>query len=257
VGQESHSLQDVLLSHQAPSKPPTPQHKQVKFQAHTTISETSQVNNPFHPEAQSWLNRAIRRSGVKKAFHWAHPMFFHRYAVFGGTSFSYQLPGRIYKNSMNLHEVCSTVVESQTAEDESGSETDVEEKLERQRDKSEDANHQHEKDLMLKYLDVFHRKTRSKIEVRRVDPTSGQLENLVIQATPAVYNQPNKTTWRRTYIENISPYLIRLAYWPKAGRNHVWVQEDWMYVGLKWLPACVGILIMVCSRYILYSILLS
>ncbi|KAH9210147.1 hypothetical protein DL95DRAFT_308442 [Leptodontidium sp. 2 PMI_412] len=98
----------------------------------------------------------------------------------------------------------------------------------------------------IKYLDVFRRKTRGRVEDRYVDPTDGRLGVLVIQASTSIYNSRNKTTWRRTYIENVSPYFVRLAYWPMSG-NHQnpdeWGRDRWIYVGLRWLPSCIGILI--------------
>jgi hypothetical protein len=101
----------------------------------------------------------------------------------------------------------------------------------------------------VKYMDVFRRKTRGKVENRRLDPTDGQLGILVVQATSDVYNERNRATWRRTYVENISPYIVRLAYWPTAGIERDfddWKTEDWLHAGLRWLPSSFGLLIAVC-----------
>src|SRR5207253_1500935 len=110
----------------------------------------------------------------------------------------------------------------------------------------------------IKYLDVFRRKTRGRVEDRYVDPTDGRLGVLVIQASSSIYNSRNKTTWRRTYIENVSPYFVRLAYWPMGGIHQSaddWGRDKLIYVGLRWLPSCIGILICVFTRHpFLYQI---
>jgi hypothetical protein len=123
---------------------------------------------------------------------------------------------------------------------------DEDEIKERERDRQAELR---AKQGQLKYMDVFRRKTRGKVEDRRLDPEDGQIGILVVQATSAVYNQRNSTTWRRTYIENISSYIVRLAYWPTAGieRNFEdWKREDWLYAGLRWLPSSIGLMIVVC-----------
>jgi hypothetical protein len=195
----------------------------------------------FNSEAQSFLNRTVAKLHIKNAFHWIHPNFFHPYAIYSWIPpHSYQLPGRFYKTvalSQRPPEQLS-VREIYTDLDQ-----DEENEVRRDAEAEKRAKQDH-----LKYLDVFRRKTRDRVEDRYVDPHNGRLGMLVVQATPAVYNSRNKTTWRRTYIENISPYLIRLAYWPTGSIKRSvgdWTRDDWLYAGLRWLPSCIGLLIMV------------
>ena len=195
--------------------------------------------NQYLAEAQSGLNRAVAKLCVKNALRWAHPRFFHRYAIYSWMPpYSYQLPGRFYKTNATSQNMPS--------EHEVDTDLDPDEIKERERDRLAESR---AKQGQLKYMDVFRRKTRGKVEDRRLDPTDGQLGILVVQATSAVYNERNRTTWRRTYIENISSYIVRLAYWPTAGieRNFEdWKSEDWLYAGLRWLPSSIGLLIVVC-----------
>jgi hypothetical protein len=198
----------------------------------------SRPPNPYQSEAQSGLNRAVQGIGLKSVLHWAHPWFFHRYAIFNWTPpYSYQLPGRFYK--------ANKISQNTLGEIEVDTDLDQDEIKERERDRLAESK---AKQDHLKYLDVFRRKTRGKIEDRCLNPTDGQLGILVVQSTSAVYNERNRTTWRRTYIENISSYIVRLAYWPTAGIERSfddWQREDWLYAGLRWLPSCIGLLIVV------------
>jgi hypothetical protein len=111
-------------------------------------------------------------------------------------------------------------------------------------EKDKRAEKKAKKDL-LKYIDVFRRKTRRKLEDRHLDPVDGQLGSLVVQATSDVYNNRNKTTWRRTYITNVSPYIVRLAYWPTSGTFDKNKWQDWLLRGVCWLISSIGLLIVV------------
>lgn len=118
----------------------------------------------------------------------------------------------------------------------------------------------------LKHLDVFRREHEGLKDDRYLDPLDGRVRNLVVQSTKATYNQRNDTTWRRTYMKNVSPYIIRLAYWampsmPSSQESGAitderksyevtalasWKKEQWIHVGRRWLLTCIGLLIMVC-----------
>jgi hypothetical protein len=103
------------------------------------------------------------------------------------------------------------------------------------------------KNDLLKHMDVFRRKTRTKLEDQYIDPVDGQLEPLVVQPTSQIYNQRNKTTWRRTYIRNVSSYTVRLAYWPTSHTFDKTKWQDWVYRGLCWLLSSICLLIVVRS----------
>lgn len=195
--------------------------------------------NPYQSEAQNFLNRAVAKLSIKRALHWAHPDFFHEYASYRWLSpYSCQLPGRYYKLDATQQ---AEIAEQGPDEDRSPDEI-----KESQRDQQAEACARKDR---LKYLDVFRRKTRDKVEDRSIDPVDGQLGILVVQATSIIYNERNRTTWRRTYMENVSPYIVRLAYWPTSKIAHStddWETKDWIYTGLRWFLSSIGLLIVVC-----------
>ena len=186
-------------------------------------------DNPYLLEADNWLTRVAHKLGLKQKLQWIDSDFFHESAWFSwSVPHSYQIPGWYY---------------SITVEREPNG------------DKSE-----------LKHLDVFRREHEGIEDDRYLDPVDGKVQKLVVRSTKAIYNQRNNTTWRRTYIRNVSPYIIRLAYWPVSSvpssqessafgderKSHEvialpsWKKKQWMHVGLRWLPTCIGLLIMVC-----------
>lgn len=119
--------------------------------------------------------------------------------------------------------------------------------------------------IVHKHLDVFHRGYKGLDDEQCLDPLDGRVRKLFVQVTNQIYDEINDTTWRRTYIKNISPRLIRLAWWPYAGsplaqpsysnkggikqrfksRTKAWTNEHWTRVALRWVPACAGLLIVV------------
>ena len=168
----------------------------------------------------------MRKLGLKQKLRRIDSDFFHNSAWFSwSVPHSYQIPGQYY----------SSIIEREP-----------------NGDKPE-----------LKHLDVFRREHEGREDDRYLDPVDGRVQKLVVQSTKATYNQRNNTTWRRTYMRNVSPYIIRLAYWPvssvpssqessavtdkrKVMALASWKKEQWMHVGLRWLPTCIGLLIMVC-----------
>jgi hypothetical protein len=186
--------------------------------------EGNQDDNPYLLDADTFLNRAASKLRIKKAFHWLDPKFFHGQAWFSWTApHSYQLPGHYYKSSDSGHI----------------------------------GNHKHR--------DVFRRKHIGLNDDRYLDPLDGRAQKLCVQAVNGIYNTANDTTWRRTYIKNVSPYIIRLAYWPYSHMPNpnprstedygeqqtpatgigTWKQEQWIHVGVRFVPACIGLLILV------------
>ena len=178
-------------------------------------------DNPYLAEANAWLNRAVQRLAVKRSLHCMNPKLFHKRAWYSWLPpHSYQLPGQYYGR---------IVVEDET----------------------------------YKHRDVFRRRYTGLDDDRYLSPLDGRVERLVVQSTNRIYDTNNDSTWRRTYIENISPYLVRVAFWPtsnmprieKSADDHEdldkmtgflgWNQQQWTHVGIRWLPACIGVLLIV------------
>lgn len=100
-----------------------------------------------------------------------------------------------------------------------------------------------------RHRDMMQRQYHGLEEDRYLSPYDGHLAKLVVQAAQDVYDGPPNSTWRRTFVRNISPFFIHVANYPF---NNVpidvktWTNEDWTKICLKWIPACVGLLGTVC-----------
>ena len=83
-----------------------------------------------------------------------------------------------------------------------------------------------------------------------LSPYDGHLAKLFVQSTQAIYDANPNSTWRRTYIRNQSPFLLQMANWVlhtlPTDDGEV-KGEDLAIMGLKWLPACAAILLLVSS----------
>ena len=217
--------------------------------------------NPYLPESQTLLNRIVVALRLKRVLHWANTNFFHEYACYSRLPpYSYQLPGRYYRLAATQN---TTAPDQAAVNPEQNSMLNMrgqpqvhggpqEEAIE---DLSEDEQKEFELDRRadghakrggLKYLDIFRRKSILTLEDRRLDPVDGQLSTMVVQATSEIYDRRNKTTWRRTYIENVSSYIVRLAYWPTSGGFDKTRWQDWLLNGLRWIVGSIALLIVVC-----------
>ncbi|KAK5086065.1 hypothetical protein LTR70_007495 [Exophiala xenobiotica] len=120
-----------------------------------------------------------------------------------------------------------------------------------------------------RHQDAFRRRFEGWDEDRFLDPLNGKVRKLFVQTVDEMYDVPNDTSWRRTYIRNISPWLLRLAWWPYShmpndavsgstthkrtmkgivaalqARVGNWDAQQWAQMSVYWLPACVGLLIL-------------
>lgn len=183
--------------------------------------------SPYIQRADVWLNQFLQTIRIKKVFHWVHPRCFHENAWFSWwPCHSYQPPRHYLETSR----------EAYTA--------------------------------MHKHLDVFHRAYEGLEDDQYLDPIDGRVRHLCVQTLGQIYNTSNDTTWRRTYVENVSPWILRLAWWSRAGlvmgkkdytakHGRAWknVQartaslssEQWTQLGIRWIPSCIGLLVLVSS----------
>ncbi|KAF8851592.1 hypothetical protein BDZ45DRAFT_707817 [Acephala macrosclerotiorum] len=82
-----------------------------------------------------------------------------------------------------------------------------------------------------------------------INPSSGKFERLCVQTRDSFCTLDN-STWDRTVIRNTAPRLFRLANFPLQailpGRRHrieEWTRADWISVVIRWIPASLGIVI--------------
>lgn len=123
-------------------------------------------------------------------------------------------------------------------------------------------------DLTYRHIDVFHRgfEGNSPDEARYLDPINGRLRKVKVQTVFAQLHKSGNINWLQIKgVKNISPRILRLAYWPysivpevgasrtgkpsplmkfRAART-AWEAKDWAIIGLCWLPACLGLSVLV------------
>lgn len=103
---------------------------------------------------------------------------------------------------------------------------------------------------LIRHRDVLQRVLDSPEEDRYLSPTDGHLSKLVVQAVDDVYDAQARSTWRRTFVRNVSPPMVRIANWAinsvPLEKAH-WSGEDWLLICAKWLPACILLMCVVRS----------
>lgn len=76
----------------------------------------------------------------------------------------------------------------------------------------------YEKLAQHRHVDCFDRIWTGDYDDRYISPWDGKVSKLVVQAVDDIYDNTTNSTWRRTFVRNISPFYLRLANWPY---NHV------------------------------------
>jgi hypothetical protein len=104
-------------------------------------------------------------------------------------------------------------------------------------------------DIPKRHRDWFSRVFEGHLDDRYISSYDGKIKKLVVQTTDRIYdNSPCNTTYRRTFIRNISPWHLRIANWPTYHvdyRKGPPSNEDVPLIILKWLPATIGLLLTV------------
>ncbi len=88
-----------------------------------------------------------------------------------------------------------------------------------------------------------------------LDPVTGKIKTLYVQATESICIRsgvdPN-CTWKRTFIRNTSPILLRIAnipfrFVPECRRHYIsnYTAADWLIVVGMWMPAILCFLLAV------------
>lgn len=108
----------------------------------------------------------------------------------------------------------------------------------------QEAGCQYRDQTVYRHRDDMDREFNSLTDDRYISCYDGKIKKLVVQTTDKIYDSPGNSTWRRTYIRNVSPLTLRIANWPfshvdyrKGGLDG----DDVPLIALKWLGAVVGI----------------
>jgi hypothetical protein len=124
-----------------------------------------------------------------------------------------------------------------------------------------------------RHKDIFDREWTGDYDDRYISAWDGRVSKLVVQAVDEIYDNNVTSTYRRTFIRNISPLFIRLANWPF---NHVdysvtgkptsegksccsshklsLTRTDYPMLCLKWFLASCAITLVVHIRYHLFTL---
>ncbi|KAF2710697.1 hypothetical protein K504DRAFT_376071 [Pleomassaria siparia CBS 279.74] len=106
--------------------------------------------------------------------------------------------------------------------------------------------HVYNKDASHRHIDWFEREWTGDDDDRYISAWDGKISKLVVQAVDDIYDDTTNSTWRRTFIRNVSPLYLRIAEWPL---NHIDytrnggkpTSEDWLLICGKWFVACIAI----------------
>lgn len=84
-----------------------------------------------------------------------------------------------------------------------------------------------------------------------LSPTDCHLAKLMVQCSQDVYDAEPNSTWRRTFVRDASPLLLRVANWVLEripNEDRPMTQEETAIVAARWIPANIAILFLV-SRF--------
>ena len=80
-----------------------------------------------------------------------------------------------------------------------------------------------------------------------LSPTDGHLAKLYVQCTQEIFDADSNSTWRRTYIRNRSPLMLRAANWvlESIPNDREASGSEVAAMVVKWPLSCVLILLLV------------
>ncbi|KAF8247602.1 hypothetical protein K440DRAFT_661313 [Wilcoxina mikolae CBS 423.85] len=103
----------------------------------------------------------------------------------------------------------------------------------------------------VRYRDAVDRVRTLKLDRERYpEPSWAKLRKLMVATVDDIYASPSAQTpgthsWRRTYIRNAGPTMLRVAYWPFKGAEGDFQRtsdERWM-MAAKWIPAVIALMV--------------
>lgn len=85
-----------------------------------------------------------------------------------------------------------------------------------------------------------------------LSPTDCHLAKLMVQCSQEVYDANPNSTWRRTFVRDVSPLLLRVANWALKSipnEDRPMTGEEIAIVVAKWLPANIALLLLVSEKF--------
>lgn len=100
-----------------------------------------------------------------------------------------------------------------------------------------------------RHRDALGRETEDLLDDRFLRPGDSRLKKLTVQATDKLYNNPANTTYRRTYVRNVSPWMLQLAFW--ATKREGTSGDGWL-IALKCFAVFLPMSVMVCKIHVYF-----
>ena len=90
-----------------------------------------------------------------------------------------------------------------------------------------------------RHRDFAGRISNKPLSDRYLHSGDGSLRNLIVQCTDDIFEGPANSTWRRTYVRNVSPFKSRVATWVLDFSHDPESWEDWVILLLRTFPAAI------------------
>lgn len=87
-----------------------------------------------------------------------------------------------------------------------------------------------------------------------LSPTDCHLAKLMVQCSQEVFDANPNSTWRRTFVRDVSPLLLRVANWALRSipnEDRPMTGEEIAIMVAKWLPASIAILFLVSEKFLI------
>lgn len=106
----------------------------------------------------------------------------------------------------------------------------------------------HDPAYSFRHRDCMARVWQGAEDDRYLSPFDGHISKLLVQCTDEIYENPGTSSYRRTYIRNVSTRMLRLANWPTS--HFDFVKNEYREYGTgwliaKWIPACLALTVMI------------
>ena len=102
------------------------------------------------------------------------------------------------------------------------------------------------------HLDFLSRPFAGIRDDRYISPWDTHVSKLVVQCSQDVYDAMPEGTWRRTFVRNNCPLLVRIACWATNSlpEDRQATGEDWGIAIAKWIPASIALIIIVSFKHL-------
>lgn len=94
-----------------------------------------------------------------------------------------------------------------------------------------------ERETVHRHRDYAGREAHKVRSDRYLHHNDGYLRNMYVAATDVIYEAPGTSTWKRTYVQQVAPWKVRIATWVVDFTYDPESWNDWWIMVLRALPA--------------------